>query len=69
MVGMKPKVEEATAVTEKSKTFGTILTTTTETGKRRGRASRETAVSPDERTKETRTTSVELGDLMTKLLR
>ena len=32
-----------------------------------GEASQVAAVSPDERTKETRTTSMELGDLMTKV--
>ena len=67
MVGMKPRVEEATTASEKSKTFGTVSTITTETRKGMGEAPQVTAVSPDERTKETRTTSAELGDLMTKL--
>ena len=67
MVGMKPRVEEATTASEKSKTFGTVSTITTETRKGMGEASQVTAVSSEERTKETRTTSVELGDLMTKL--
>ena len=68
MVGMKPKVkEEITAVIEKSKTFGTVSTITTETRKEKEEATQEAAVSEDERAKETRTTSVELGDLMTKL--
>ena len=70
MVGMKPKVkEEITAVTKKSKTFGTVSTKTTETRKEKEEATQEAAVSEDERAKETRTTSVELGDLMTKKLR
>ena len=67
MVGMKPRVEETATANEKSKTFGTVSTTTTETRKEMGKASQVAAVSPDERTKETRTTSMELGDLMTKV--
>ena len=67
MVGMKLRVEEATTANEKSKTFGTVSTITTENRKEKGEASQVAAVSPDERTKETRSTSVELGDLMTKL--
>ena len=68
MVGMKPKVkEEITAVTEKSKTFETVSTITTETRKEKEEATQEATVSEDERAKETRTTSVELGDLMTKI--
>ena len=67
MVGMKLRVEEATIANEKSKTFGTVSTITTENRKEKGEASQVAAVSPDERTKETRSTSVELGDLMTKL--
>ena len=67
MDGIKPKVEEATTANEKSKTFGTVSTIATETRKEMGEASQVAAVSPDERTKKTRTTSVELGDLMTKL--
>ena len=67
MIGMKPRVGEATTVNEKSKTFGTVSTISTETRKKIGEASKVTAVSPDERFKETRTTSVELGILMTNL--
>ena len=33
MVGMKPRVEEAKTANEKSKTFGTVSTITTETSK------------------------------------
>ena len=33
MVGKKPRVEEAAAVTQKSKTFGTVSAITTQTGK------------------------------------
>ena len=67
MVGMKPRIEEATAATEKSKTFATVSTITTETMEEMGAVSQEAAFSPDERSRETRTTSVELRDLMTKL--
>ncbi|XP_063720287.1 uncharacterized protein LOC134846821 [Symsagittifera roscoffensis] len=67
MVGMKPRVEQATTANEKSKPFETVSTITTETRKEMGEASQVAAVSPDERTKKTRTTSVELGELMTKL--
>ena len=67
MVGMKLRVEEATTANEKSKTFGTVSTITTQNRKEKGEASQVAAVSPDERTKETRSTSVELGDWMTKL--
>ena len=64
MVGMKSRAEEATTANEKSKTIGTVLSITMETRKE---LEDSTAVSPDERTKETRTTWVKLGDLMTKL--
>ena len=67
MVGMKPRAEETTAVTEKSKTIGTVSTITTDTRKEKGVASQEAAVIPDEQARKNRTTSVELGDLMTKL--
>ena len=67
MVRIKPRFEETTTANERSKTFGTVSTITTETRQEMGEASQVAAVSPDERIKETRTTSVELGDLMTKL--
>ena len=62
MVGMKPGVEEATTAIERSKSFGTVSTITTETRKEMGDASQVTAVSLYNRTTETRTTSVELDD-------
>ena len=67
MVGMKPRIKEETTANVKSKTIGTVSTITTETRKEMGEASQVAAVSPDERTKETRTITVELGYLTTKL--
>ena len=65
---MKPsEKEEITTVTEKSKTFGTVLTITTETRKGKEEATQEATASQDKRADGTKTASVELGDLMTKL--
>ena len=67
MVGMKPREkEEITAVTEKSKTFGIVSTITTETRKDKEEVTQEAAASEDKRADETKTTSLELGDLMTQ---
>ena len=61
MVGMKPwEKEEITAVTEKSKTFGSVSTITTETRKDKEEATQEAAASQDKRADERKTTSVEL---------
>ena len=68
MLGMKPKEkEEITTVTEKSKTFQTVSTITTETSKDKEQATQEATASQDKRANGTKTTSVELGDLITKL--
>ena len=67
MVGMKPREEKITAVTEKSKTFGTVSTITTETRRDKEEAMQEATASQDKRADGTKTNSVELGDLMIKL--
>ena len=68
MLGMKPKEkEEITTVTEKSKTFQTVSTITTETSKDKEQATQEATASQDKRANGMKTTSVELGDLITKL--
>ena len=68
MVGMKPREkEETTTVTEKSKTFGTVSTITTVARKEKEEVTQEATASRDKRADGTKTTSVELGDSMTKL--
>ena len=68
MVGMKPRENvEITTVTEKSKAFGTVSTITTETRKDKEEATQEATAIQDERADGTKTASVELRDLMTKL--
>ena len=68
MVEMKPREkEEVTAVTEKSKTFGTVSPITTETSKDKEQVTQEATARQDKRAMETKTPFVELGDLMTKL--
>ncbi|XP_063725751.1 uncharacterized protein LOC134853671 [Symsagittifera roscoffensis] len=68
MVGMKPRAkEEITALTEKSKTFGKISTITLETRNDKEEATQEATSSQDKRADGSKTTSVELGDLKTKL--
>ena len=68
MVGMKPrKKEEIMAPTEKSKTIGTVSTITTETRKDKEEATQEATAIQDKRSDGTKTTSVDLGDLMKKL--
>ena len=68
MFGIKPREkEEITTVTEKSKTFGTVSTITTETRKDKEEATHEATACQDKRADGFRTTSVELGDLVTKL--
>ena len=68
MVGIKPgEKEEITAVTEKSKSFGTISTITTETRKDKEEATQGATASKDKLADGTKTNSEELGDLMTKL--
>ena len=68
MVGTKPREkEEITAVTEKIKTFGTVSTITTETRKDKEETMQEETASEDKRADGTKTSSVEMGDLMTKL--
>ena len=68
MVRMKPReTEEITTVTEKSKTFGTVSTIATETRKDKEEATQEATASQDKRADGTKTISVELRDLVTKL--
>ena len=67
MVVMKPREkEETTKVTEKSKTFGTVSTITTEARKEKEEATQEATASQD-KADGTKRTSAVLGDLMTKL--
>ena len=54
-------------MTEKSKTFGAVSTITAETLKDKEEAKHEAAASQDKRARETKTTTFELEDLMTKL--
>ena len=68
MVGTKPREkEEITPVTEKSKTFETVSTITSKTRKDKDEATHKATASQNKRADGTKTTSVELGDLMTKL--
>ena len=65
---MKPrKKEESTTVNEKSKTFGTVSTITTEAREEKEEATQEATASQDKRADGMKTTSVELGGLRTKL--
>ena len=67
MVGMKPREkEEVVSATEKGKTFGTVSTITTETNQDKEQVTQKTAGNQEKRVTESRTPSVELGDLMTK---
>ena len=68
MVGMKPreKEEEVVSATKKGKTFGTAYTTTTETNQDKEQVTQKTVRNQEKRVTESRTPSVELGDLMTK---
>ena len=59
--------EETTAVTEICKTFGAVSMITTETKKDKEEAKQETAASQDKRARETKTTTCDLGGLITKL--
>ena len=52
---------------EKSKTFGTVSTITTENTKNKEETTQAATASQDGRARRTKTTSVELGDLMRKL--
>ena len=68
MVGMKPRdKEEATAATDKSKTFGTVSTITKEAGQEKEQVTEGTAGHPERHLAELKTPLVELGDLMLKL--
>ena len=55
------------AATEKSKTFFTASTITTETNQDKVQVTEETVYNQEKRATESRATSVELGDMMTKL--
>ena len=54
-------------MTEKSKIFGKIFTITLETRKDKEEATQEVTSSQDKRADGSKTTSVELGDLKTKI--
>ena len=51
MVGMKPREKEVIAVTEKSKTFGTVSTMTTEANQDKEQVTQETVCNQEKRTK------------------
>ena len=68
MVGMKPREkEEVVPATEKGKTFGTISAITTEAKQDDEQVTQEATANQDKQTMESKTTSLELGDLMAKL--
>ena len=68
MVGMKLKEkEEVIPATEKSQTFGTVSAKTTEAKQDEEQVTQEATANQDKQTMESKTTSLELGDLMAKL--
>ena len=68
MVGMKPKEkEEKIAATEKSKTFRTVSAITTATRQDEEQVTQKATVNQDKRIMESKSHSLELCDLMTKL--
>ena len=68
MVGMKPREkEEVIPTTEKGKTFGTVSAITTEAKQDEEHVTQGATANQDQQTMESKTTSLELSDLMAKL--